>query len=32
VIQGVLILFVTAKITMNWWKVKKKAGDIHGAA
>ncbi|MEH7492855.1 ABC transporter permease [Neobacillus niacini] len=32
VIQGVLILFVTAKITINWWKVKKKAGDIHGAA
>jgi general nucleoside transport system permease protein len=32
VIQGVLILFVTAKITMNWWKVRKKAGDIHGAA
>jgi len=32
VIQGVLILFVTAKITINWWKVKKKGGDIHGAA
>jgi general nucleoside transport system permease protein len=30
VIQGVLILFITAKFTISWWKVKKKAGDIHG--
>jgi len=30
VIQGVLILFVTAKITFSWWKAKKKAGDLHG--
>ncbi|MEH7086719.1 ABC transporter permease [Neobacillus drentensis] len=30
VIQGVLILFVTAKITLSWWKAKKKAGDLHG--
>lgn len=31
VIQGVLILFVTAKFTISWWKVKKRTGDIHGA-
>jgi simple sugar transport system permease protein len=31
VIQGVLILFVTAKFAFSWWKVKKKASDMNGA-
>ncbi|WP_174732293.1 ABC transporter permease [Mesobacillus harenae] len=30
VIQAVLILFVSAKFTINWWKLRKKEGDVSG--
>ena len=30
VIQSVLILFVSAKITYTWWRKKSKARDVHG--
>lgn len=30
VIQAVLILFISAKITYKWWKLKSKARDVHG--
>jgi simple sugar transport system permease protein len=30
--QAVLILFISAKFTKQWWKAKKKGADIRGAA
>ncbi len=30
IIQSVLILFISAKITLKWWKRKSKAGGSHG--
>jgi general nucleoside transport system permease protein len=31
VIQGVLILFISAKFTFNWWNLRKKAGAANGS-
>jgi simple sugar transport system permease protein len=32
IMQAVLILFISAKITKQWWRAKKKGADIRGAA
>lgn len=32
IMQAVLILFISAKFTKQWWRAKKKGADIRGAA
>ncbi|HAQ06084.1 MAG TPA: ABC transporter permease, partial [Bacillus bacterium] len=31
VIQGVLILFITAKFSFSWWNLRRKAGAVNGS-